>query len=266
MKANVYSIDGKQEGSVDLPSQFNESYRPDVIRRAFHSYMTEFYQPKGNDPLAGLKTSAEYFGRRHAWRQTINTGRSRLPREKLPGGRLGQVRIVPHAIKGRRAHPPKPQKVLLEKINLKEKNLAIRSSIAATTDALKVKARGHVAPNTLPIVVDDSFEALKRVKDALKTLHSLGIDGDLTRAKENRKKRSGRARMRKSGYVVPKSVLIVAGDDKGVWKAVRNLPGVDYANVKDLNVELLAPGGVAGRLVIWTKSAIEKMKAENLYY
>lgn len=267
MKASIYSVEGKQDGSVELPRQFDEEYRPEIIQRAFLAFRTEFYQPKGADPLAGLKTSAEYFGRRHAWRQTINTGRSRLPREKLPGGRLGRVRIVPFAVGGRRAHAPKPQKILVEKINLREKNLAIRSAISASVQAVLVKGRGHVFDvKQLPLIIDDSFESVKRVKDALKVMNVIGLEKDLVRAKEHRKKRSGRARLRKGGYLVPKSVLVVVGDDKGIWKAVRNIPGVDFVKVDQLNIELLAPGGQAGRLVVWTKSALEKLRKDNLYF
>ncbi|MFH1779987.1 MAG: 50S ribosomal protein L4 [Candidatus Micrarchaeota archaeon] len=266
MKASVYSIEGKQENQVELPIQFNEEYRPDIIKRAYHAFRTRFYQPKGSDPLAGLKNTAEYYGRRKAWRQTINTGRSRLPRLKLSGGRLGEVRRVPHSAGGRRAHPPKPQKIIIEKINLKEKNTAIRSAIAATANAAIVKAKHVLNELKTPIIVDDSFESVKRVKDATKILNALGLEKDLTRAKEHRKKRSGRAKLRKGGYVTPKSVLVITGEDKGVWKAVRNIPGLDYAKVEELNIELLAPGGQAGRLVVWTKSALEKLKNENLYY
>src|SRR3989338_10039533 len=121
MKTKLFKLDGSEGGSVELPSQFTEEYRPNLIRRAFWAFASLRWQPKGAFRLAGMQTTAEYFGRRHRWRQTINTGRSRLPREKLSGGRLGRVLQVPHAVKGRRAHPPKPQKILLEKINKKEK-------------------------------------------------------------------------------------------------------------------------------------------------
>jgi large subunit ribosomal protein L4e len=42
--------------------------------------------------------------------------------------------------------------------------------------------------------------------------------------------------------------------------AARNLPGVDVVLVKDLNVELLAPGAKPGRLTVFTKSAIEYLE------
>jgi len=63
--------------------------------------------------------------------------------------------------------------------------------------------------------------------------------------------------MRGRRYVKKKSVLLVVSKDNGVIKAAKNLPGVDAVLVKDLNVELLAPGCHPGRLTVWTKSAVE---------
>ncbi|MFH1056215.1 MAG: 50S ribosomal protein L4 [Candidatus Micrarchaeota archaeon] len=264
MKAKVFKLDGTQNGEAELPAQFNEPYRPDLIKRAFWAFRSLSWQPKGNFPMAGMQTSAEYFGRRHAWRQTINTGRSRLPREKLPGGRLGRVLQVPHAVKGRRAHPPKPEKILVEKINRKEKNLALRSAIAATASAKIVSQRGHVLKNaSLPIVAEDSLESLKKTSQVKKFLSAIGLEGELART-ESRRKRSGISGLRKGGYRKKKGVLIVFAKDSGIEKAARNIPGVDCASVEKLNADLLAPGGVGGRLCVWTKGSLEKL-SQGLY-
>ncbi|MBI5635959.1 50S ribosomal protein L4, partial [Candidatus Micrarchaeota archaeon] len=150
--------------SVKLPIQFNEEYRPDLIQRAFIAQRSLSLQPHGNYLLAGFQNTAKYYGRRAAFRQTINTGRSRLPREKIPKGRSGRVMRVPHAMGGHRAHPPKAIKRLLERINLKEKNKAIRSAIGATTNAELVKARNHAFSKAVPIIAPSSFEQIKRVK------------------------------------------------------------------------------------------------------
>ncbi|HLD76329.1 MAG TPA: 50S ribosomal protein L4 [Candidatus Norongarragalinales archaeon] len=264
MKAKVLSLSGQATEEVELPLQFEEEFRPDLIRRAYHAYRTQFLQPKGSYLLAGLQTTAEYYGRRHAWRQTINTGRSRLPREKVPGGRSGAVRIVPHSVKGRRAHPPKPWKILREKINVKERSKAIRSALNATLSSDLVSRR-HRYNGPLPLIVASPFEEIKRVKEAKKILEQLGLKEDLERAHDGRKIRSGRSRLRKGGYREPKSVLIVFATDKGVFKATRNLPGVESVHVKDLNAELLAPGGQAGRLVLWTKDALDALKNQALF-
>jgi len=265
MKANVLNLDGKQKAEIQLPEQFQEEIRPDLINRAFLAYRSTLYQPKGHFLLAGLQTSAAYYGRRHAWRQTINTGRSRLPREKIAGGRSGRVLIVPHAVKGRRAHPPKVEKKIIEKINLKEKNAAIRSAISASCDAKLLTQRGHIFAGKAPLILDNEFESMKKVKDVRATLGKIGIEQDLQRAINGRKKRSGISGLRRGGYYTPKSALIVIAEDKGIAKAARNIPGVDVAKISQLNADLLAPGGIAGRLIIWTQNAVEKLGKEKLY-
>jgi large subunit ribosomal protein L4e len=265
-KTPVLSLEGKPSGKeVELPAHFGEEFRPDVIRRACHAERTRHLQPKGAYPLAGLQTTAEYYGRRHSWRQIINTGRSRLPREKIPKGRSGRVLVIPSAVKGRRAHPPKPWKRLLERINHREEHLAIRSAIAATVNAQLVRQRGHLFDGALPLVVDDSIQSLKRVRELKQALAYLGLDKDLARAHEGRRMRSGRARLRKGGYRTPRSVLIVVGDDQGVWRAARNLPGVDVAKAEELTAELLAPGGQPARLTLWTPHALQRLAGESLY-
>jgi large subunit ribosomal protein L4e len=115
------------------------------------------------------------------------------------------------------------------------------------------------------LVVDDSLESVKRVKEAKEVAAKLGLENDLKRAKAGKKMRSGKSRLRKGGYRVPKSVLVVLGDDKGAGKAFRNLPGVDVCKVSDLSAELLAPGGQAGRLAVFTKSAVDKIGKEGLW-
>ncbi|MFA6330126.1 MAG: 50S ribosomal protein L4 [Candidatus Micrarchaeia archaeon] len=267
MKAQVVAIDGKKGAEVALPAQFAEAYRPDLIRRAFHSERSFSYQPKGNYPMAGRNYTAEYYGRRHAWRQTINTGRSRVPRVKIPGGRSGRVLTVPSATHGTRAHPPKVQKIIRERINIKEKNFALRSAIAATGVKELVVKRGHkFADSTaFPIIIDASIEQLKKAKEAKSALVALGFEADIERAHKARTMRSGRARLRRGGYRTPSSVLIVIGKDSGIWKAARNLPGVDVVPVEKLTVELLCPGGDAGRLTLWTKDAVDKLGTEKLY-
>lgn len=266
MKASVLKVDGSAGESVELPSQFSTPYRPDVIRRAFWSSYSLQWQPKGAFPLAGMQNTAEYYGRRHAWRQTINTGRSRLPREKVAGGRSGRVLTVPHAVKGRRAHPPKPEKILIEKINKKEKNLALRSAIAATADASIVSMRGHLlSKHALPIVADNSLESAKKTSDVRKFFSSIGLEKEIAKSEDSRTDLTGIASRRRGGHRLRKSVLVVYGNDSGISKAARNLAGVDCVSVEKLDVRTLAPGGNAGRLCVWTQNALEKLSKEKMF-
>ena len=43
------------------------------------------------------------------------------------------------------------------------------------------------------------------------------------------------------------------------------MPGVDAVIVKDLNIDLLAPGGNPGRIVVFTESAINKLREGKLF-
>jgi len=86
-----------------------------------------------------------------------------------------------------------------------------------------------------------------------------GVMDDVLRAKA-KKIRAGKGKLRGRKYKKPKSVLIVTSEDKGITKAARNLPGVDIVLCNQLNTELLAPGTHAGRLTIYTESAITKLE------
>ena len=53
--------------------------------------------------------------------------------------------------------------------------------------------------------------------------------------------------------------LIVVAENRGLFNAASNLPGVDVATVNNLNAEMLAPGTHPGRLTLWTNGAIEQL-------
>lgn len=260
MKANVYSLDGKVAKQVELPKAFGEPIRPDLIRRAVISEQTRKYQPKSSYKHAGVETSADYKGRKEDYRSIKNHGISRLPREKLPKGRFGRVRIVPFSVKGRRAHPPKVEKVLIERINNKEYKKAINSAIAATAKKDIVSERGHAVDGVkeFPLIVDASFEKIMKTKDVFKTLCALGLEGDLERGR-NRKKVSGVSKNRRGGTRAPRSVLVVIAENGGALKGARNISGVDVTTVDKINASLLAPGTHPGRLTLWTEGAIRKL-------
>ena len=253
MKAQVYSVEGKALREVELPKQFSSDVRADLIARAAIADQTTHYQPKGNDPRAGMETSARYKGRKEDFGSGKNKGTAIRPREILPKGRLGKVKRIPSAVKGRRAHPPHVNQIIIEKINKKEYRVALVSAIAATASKETVEARGHKVSAKLPIVFDNSFESISKTKDIYKVLYPL-IGDDLNRA-DYGKPRSG-VRARKGGKVYPKSAIIAVSKDSPILKAARNIPGVDVVEVSKLTVEKLAPGAKAGRLAIYTEAAL----------
>ncbi|BAZ98079.1 MULTISPECIES: 50S ribosomal protein L4 [Methanothermobacter] len=249
MKIKVYSLEGEAIDEMELPEIFNEEFRPDVIKRAVLSAQTARVQPWGPDPMAGKRTSAQSYG--------AGRGVAMVPRIKN-GSRAA---FVPQAVGGRRAHPPRPQKNYHERINRKERRLAIRSAVAATARKDLVEARGHRIENVpqLPLVVDDELSMIKRTADTREVFRKLGIMDDIVRAKEGKKIRAGKGKMRGRKYRTPRGPLIVVGDDKGITRGARNHPGVDVVRVENLNAELLAPGTHPGRLTVFTRSAIEKL-------
>ncbi len=249
MKVKVYSLDGEPVDEIKLPKIFKEEYRPDLIKRAVISAQTARIQPWGSDPMAGKRTSAESYG--------AGRGIAMVPRIKG----TQRAAFAPQTVGGRKAHPPKPYKNYHERINTKERRLAIRSAIAATANKELVKERGHITDKIpqIPLVVDDELSKIKKTKETRKIFKKLGIIDDIIRAKEGKKIRAGKGKMRGRKYRTPKGPLIVVHEDKGIRLGARNHPGIDIIRAENLNAELLAPGTHPGRLTVYTRSAIEKL-------
>ncbi len=245
MEANILSIKGKTKGKtkkkIDLPDVFREPYRPDLIRKATNASRANRRQAYGPQFTAGLKTSAESWG--------SGRGVAQVPRLK----NSNRVARIPQAVGGRRAHPPKPAKVFKEKVNTKERQKAIRSAIAATANEELVRARGHRFDAVLPLVVEDAFENLATTGEVVNALATLKVWDDIEKAKRGKRIRPGKGKRRGRRYKTKKSVLIVSSRP---MEAARYLAGVDVTTVGALNVEQLAPGAHAGRLTIWTESAM----------
>ena len=258
MKAQVYSLEGKALREVELPAVFSADVRLDLISRAAISDQTKRYQPKGNDPRAGMETSARYRGRKEDFGSGKNKGQAIRPREVLPKGRLGKVKRIPSAVKGRRAHPPHVNKIIIEQMNRKEYAVALRSAIAATAQRDVVQSRGHKlgADLKLPIIFENSFESVAKTSQVCRALSQV-IGEDLARGRTPRLRTGVRAR--KGGKVYPKTAVIAVSKDAPVLKAARNIPGIEVVKVSDLSVEKLAPGAKAGRLAIYTEAALEEI-------
>ncbi|MEM3342147.1 MAG: 50S ribosomal protein L4 [Thermoplasmata archaeon] len=249
-KVNVYGIDGKVIKQVELPHIFFTEFRPDIIRKAVVALQTHARQPYAPAPTAGMRHAVFWWGK--------GRGVSRVPR--LTGGRRGAQ--SPGCVGGRRAHPPKVEKVWFKAINEKEKRLAICSALAATSQKPIVKARGHKFEEdlTLPIVMEDKLQSLKKTREVMDALNNLGVLSDLIRAEDGIAVRAGRGKMRGRRYKTPISVLLVVAKDDGLKEAARNLPGVSITTVPNLNAEILAPGGMPGRLTIFSESALSMLE------
>ena len=245
MQVTVRDLDGDDAGEVELPAVFETAYRPDLIKRAVLAAQANRQQDAGSDEYAGLRTPAESQG--------SGRGMAHVPRQN------GRAREVPQAVSGRPAHPPKAEKDRGLDINKKERKLATRSAIAATADADRVAERGHAFDGELdlPLVVSDEFEDLHKTREAVDLLETLGVYADIERSEDGKTIRAGRGTTRGRKYTQPKSILFVTSEEPSL--AARNLAGADVATAAEVNVENLAPGTDAGRLTIWTESAVEEV-------
>ncbi len=263
MKAKVRDLEGNVVREIELPDHFEEEVREDLIKKAVLAAQSHRYQPKGVKEGAGRGYTAEYVGRRRiepSINRVINTGHARLPHSKQHRFLLwGPVRNVPQAVKGPRAHPPKVEKNIRLKINRKERRRAIRSAIAATAVPEYVTKK-HRYEGELPIVVVDDLEEMKKTKDVVRVFEKIGVLQDVEHARERKRWRAGKGKMRGRRYKRKKSVLVVVSKDKGIYRAARNLEGVEVVEVRNLNAELLAPGTHPGRLVVWTEGAIKELE------
>ena len=246
--ANIIDLSGNIKGNVELPAIFSETYRPDLIKRAVVAAQANRLQPYGPKMYAGMETSAVSWG--------SGRGAAQIPRI-VNGSRAARV---PQARGGRRAHPPKVETDRSEKVNRKERLMAIRSAIASTGNADLVKDRGHKFDAQLPLVAENALENIEKTKDIVTFLEAAGIYTDVMRAKDGRNIRAGRGKLRGRRYKNRKSILIVASGDAAVFRSARNLAGVDVVSVTSLNAEILAPGTHAGRLTVWTESAIADLE------
>jgi len=249
MDAQVLDKSGKKVSTISVPDVFNEAFRPDVIKKAVLAAQANRFQPYGPDRTAGGLSSA------HSWGS--GRGAAHVPR-MINGSR---VMRVPQAKGGRSAHAPNPNKIFSEKINDKERILAIRSAAAATMNKELVKKRGYKYEGELPLVVSDEIESMEKTSEVIALLSAIGLDADLERGKM-KQVRGGKGKMRGRQYRKKIGVLIVVGEDKGVGLSARNIPGVDIVTLDQVNAELLAPGTHAGRLTVWSESALKLMSGE----
>jgi len=260
MKLPVYNLEGKHSGEVEAGEIFSMPVRLDLITRCFLAEQAALRHPYGTDPLAGQRTSAHYHGERGYRYGMMNKEMARGKRIHNQGYLNMTARFMPHAIKGRMAHPPKAEKIWYQKVNKKERLLAIFSALSAISNKSLISSRGHKTANltTFPIIIDDKLEELKNTKRLKTLLFSLGLEAELERSQE-KKIRAGKGKTRGRKYRKKTGPLIVAKQDKGISKAVNNLPGFDFSLPNKLSVSLLAPGGQPGRLTIITKSAMEEL-------
>jgi large subunit ribosomal protein L4e len=255
IKVNVYGIDGKSKGKINLPKVFDSEVRLDLIREAVTRSRANRRQPYGPGARSGLHHSVEQWGK----------GRGAARVMRIKNERRGAQ--SPGTVGGRRAHPPRPERDWSKKMNAKERRLARMAALSAVKDGEFVTGRGHRFDEklTLPIVVEEDFERMDEDVDEgytqamIEILENLGLMDDVERAYAGRHERAGKGKRRGRRFRTPKSLLIIVEDVERVRRFVRNLPGVEVVSPSQLSVERLAPGGDPGRLTVFSVQALESI-------
>lgn len=256
-QVTVHALTGEATSTaLPLPAVFSAPIRPDIVHSVFKSVNKNKRQAYAVSEKAGHQTSAESWG----------TGRAvaRIPRVGGGGtGRSGQGAFGNMCRGGRMFAPTKTWRKWNVKVNHNEKRYATASAIAATAVASLVLARGHRVEKIpeIPLVVSSDLESVQKTKDAVAALKAVGASADLLKVLKSKKLRAGKGKYRNRRWTQRKGPLVVYAQDNGIVKALRNVPGVETANVASLGLLQLAPGAHLGRFVIWTESAFSQLDA-----
>ena len=255
---SVYNADnGESAGTLAMPSVFASPIRSDVVNFVHTNMNKNKRQAHAVMFQAGHLCSAESWG----------TGRAvaRIPRCQGGGtSRSGQGAFGNMCRGGRMFGMTKQWRKWNRKVSRGQRRFATVSAIAASGIPALVMARGHRVNEVpeFPLVVDGAA-GIQQTKKAVAALASVGADEDANKARDSKKLRPGKGKMRNRRYVMRRGPLIIYDSDNGISKAFRNLPGVDLCHVDRLNLLQLAPGGHLGRFCIWTKDAFAKL--EEIY-
>lgn len=252
---SVFNKDDKAKvAEVPLPAVFTAPIRTDIVQFVHTNMAKNSRQAYAVSTQAGHQTSAQSWG----------TGRAvaRIPR--VGGGgtsRSGQGAFGNMCRGGRMFGPTKTWRRWHRRINTNQKRYAVASALAASALTPLVLARGHRVEGIpeLPLVVDNSVQQLRKTRDAVKMLSTMGAFADVEKSRDSKAIRRGKGKMRNRRYVLRRGPLMIYDGDREVARAFRNLPGVELANVNSLNLLQLAPGGHLGRFCVWTQAAFEKL-------
>jgi large subunit ribosomal protein L4e len=129
--------------------------------------------------------------------------------------------------------------------------------VACTAHQEAVASRGHrIKRVELPIVVSDEVESVSKTSELVNLLEKIGLKEELQRLYDGVKRNSGHSRLRGRSYREKVGPLLIVTNDRGVGRTAQSIPGVEVARVDSLNLLELAPGGVPGRLTMWTESSL----------
>lgn len=252
---SVYTEKNESSGtSIKLPVVFRAPIRTDIVQYVHTNIRKNSRQPYGVSKEAGHQTSAESWG----------TGRAvaRIPRVRGGGThRSGQGAFGNMCRGGRMFGPIRVWRRWHRKVNRNQRRYAVVSAIAASGVPALVMSKGHSVNEVpeFPLVVSDKVQELSKTKQAVEFLKKINAWKDVERVYKSKHFRAGKGKLRNRRRVQRLGPVVVYGNDSGLTRAFRNIPGVETINVEKLNLLRLAPGGHVGRFIIWTESAFRKL-------
>lgn len=253
--ASVYNEANEASGvNTGMPAVFRAPIRPDLISHVHHQLLKNRRVPYAVAKEAGHQTSAESWG----------TGRAvaRIPRVRGGGThRSGQGAFGNMCRGGRMFAPCKTWRRWHRCVNITMRRHAAAAAIAASGVTALVMAKGHAIEqiNEVPLVVDDKVQDYQKTKQAVSLLKKLNAWADVDKVVKSKRLRPGKGKRRNRRYKKKCGPLVIYDKDNGIVRSFRNIPGVDTCDVNALSIFKLAPGGHAGRFVIWTESAFRKL-------
>jgi large subunit ribosomal protein L4e len=255
-KTKLFDKSGKEKETIDLPSNFKERIREDILARVYETIKSAYMQPFGTMYGAGAFYSASGISkkRRHAWKGTYGKGISRIPRKIMSrhGSSFNWVgATAPNTRGGRRAHPFKPEKNLFKKVNKKELNIAFNSGFAATIDQKSIEKK-YGKKIASGFVFEDKILTTK-TSEFIKTLEKL-FGESLNKVLKTKKVRAGIGKMRGRKYKSNAGLLFVIGSSENIKRK-----GIDVVKVNELKIMDLSPNGAPGRLTCYTQNAIKEI-------
>jgi len=252
---NIILFSGETK-KIDLPECFSAEIRTDLIQEVWRIQRTN--QPYGAFVLAGKQDVArgKFRHRRHKWKTLYGLGVARGAKKMM--SRRGERFYWRGAfnsgtVGGREAHPPKtvPGRI---KINKKIRELALRSSVAATASAEFIEKKyGEKFGREMPLIMSSDILS-KKPKEIAGFIEKL-LKISLLKKK---KIRAGKGKARGRKYKSVSKILLITSSKENAAKM--NCFGLETLKTNHLNVPVLSPGGTPGRIAIWTEKAVEEMK------
>jgi len=259
MKLAIIDKSGKKVSDYEFA--LSGDIRVDIFKKAVLAENSMFRQAHGASPMAGKNHAIHVSKRRKKLRSTYGRGGSRTPK-KVMWSRGTQFRFVgafaPNTVGGRKAHPPKAEKNTLKGLNNREWLKALETGVLASMDSKIVSANGQNVPENYPMIFDSSVEEIAKTKDFKTILETIGFAEEIDRTSEV-KVRAGKGTMRNRRSKVKRGPLVVVSSvEKPLIKAARNIKGFDVITPDFLMVSDFGMSEKPGRVVLFTKEAIEE--------